>query len=349
MSGRIQPFTDEQLRVSVNLRQTYEVWMDAERSSARLPYGMSWKTVSGRDYLYEVHDRQGNGRSVGPRSPETDAIYQDYRTTKADLRLRRDTSWEAVSQNGRLWRALRMPMLASEAAEILREADLAEMLGSQLILVGTNAVMAYSLEAGGRILGLADETRDFDMAWSAKEPTDDLRPALSMLKAVDATFTPNSERSSQARNSKAYEFELLAAPSTIGSMSKRDAPRPIPLPEQEWLLLGRPIDVVVGARDGTPARMVVPDPRWFALQKLWLSRQAKRDPQATQGRPARGSDPGGRQRGHAATLDGIRSEHSGRAEGRLGGVEETAPGMKRYGCEIEDSDSSKKLRRRPFI
>lgn len=105
-----------------------------------------------------------------------------------------------------------------------------------------------------------------------------MRPVLDMLKAVDSTYTPNTERAFQARNSKAYEFELLAAPSTIGTMSKRDAPRPIPLPEQEWLLLGRPVDAVVAARDGTPARMVVPDPRWFSLHKLWLSRQAKRDP-----------------------------------------------------------------------
>ena len=35
--------------------------------------------------------------------------------------------------------------------------------------------------------------------------------------------------------------------------------------------------VVIG-RDLSPARLVVPDPRWFALQKLWLSDQVKRNP-----------------------------------------------------------------------
>jgi hypothetical protein len=55
-------------------------------------------------------------------------------------------------------------------------------------------------------------------------------------------------------------------------------PRPVPLPEQEWLLNGRPVDHVVISRSGAPARIVAPDPRWFALQKLWMARQAKRNP-----------------------------------------------------------------------
>src|SRR3546814_2422974 len=44
-------------------------------------------------------------------------------------------------------------------------------------------------------------------------------------------------------------------------------------------LLGRPVDQVVGCRDGSPARIVAPDPRWFALHKLWMSQQLKRNPQ----------------------------------------------------------------------
>ena len=55
-------------------------------------------------------------------------------------------------------------------------------------------------------------------------------------------------------------------------------PRPIPLPEQEWLLPGRPVDQVVPCRDGTAARLVVPDPRWFALHTLWLADKPSRNP-----------------------------------------------------------------------
>src|SRR3546814_3207892 len=61
-------------------------------------------------------------------------------------------------------------------------------------------------------------------------------------------------------------------------MARTDRPQPIPLPEQEWLLEGRPVDQVLICRDGSPARIVAPDPRWFALQKLWMSEQSKRHP-----------------------------------------------------------------------
>ena len=98
-----------------------------------------------------------------------------------------------------------------------------------------------------------------------------------MLKAVDSTYTVNLERNFQARNASAYEFELLVAPSRLHTMYTSDQPRPVPLPEQEWLLCGRFVDRVAICRDGSPARLVVPDPRWFALQKLWMSRQPKRN------------------------------------------------------------------------
>ena len=68
------------------------------------------------------------------------------------------------------------------------------------------------------------------------------------------------------------------APSRAASLSRLDQPRPVPLPEQEWLLQGRPVDRVAVCRDASPARIVAPDPRWFALHKLWMSQQAKRNP-----------------------------------------------------------------------
>ena len=132
-------------------------------------------------------------------------------------------------------------------------------------------------EANGAI-ALPDETEDFDLAWVAEAPDEAERRVWDMLKAVDPTFTINSERDFQARNAKAYEVELLVAPSRAGTLSSKDQPRPVPLPEQEWLLLGRPVDQVIGCRDGSPARIVAPDPRWFALHKLWMAAQAKRNP-----------------------------------------------------------------------
>lgn len=270
------PFSDEQARVLINLQQQYDVWMEAARSLAALPYDLRRKEVGGRAYLYEILDRGGNGKSLGPWSPENEARLLSYRERKADLKARQESSRSVLTETGRLARALRLPMLADPAGPILREADRRRLLDTHLLVVGTNAMSAYAVEAGGFIREAPDETQDFDLAWSAVD--NDTSPSLwPMLKAVDGTFTVNSERTFQARNAKAYEVEILAAPSRVKTMFRLDQPRPVPLPEQEWLLNGRVVDRVVICRNGSPARIVAPDPRWYAMQKLWMARQAKRN------------------------------------------------------------------------
>lgn len=274
---RVRPFSDEQSRLLVNLRQRYETWVDAERDLAALPYDLRRKTVGGHEYLYRIFDRGGNGKSLGPMTPEREAQFDSYHETKAALKDRVRALRPALAEAAALYRALRLPLLSSDAGPILRECDRRGLLGSHLLVVGTNAIAAYMIEANGKI-DLPDETEDFDLAWIAQEAEEHERRVWDMLKAVDSTFTVNAERDFQARNARAYEVELLVAPSRAATLGGRDQPRPVPLPEQEWLLLGRPVDQVIGCRDGSPARIVAPDPRWFALHKLWMAAQAKRNP-----------------------------------------------------------------------
>ena len=128
-----------------------------------------------------------------------------------------------------------------------------------------------------------DATEDFDLAWTehttAISPVrTPAAPIISMLKSVDSTYTVNTERPFQARNAKAFAIEILIAPSVAADYPPTEPLQPIPLPEQEWLLAGTRVDQVVCGRDAMPARIVAPDPRWFALHKLWLGAQTKRDP-----------------------------------------------------------------------
>lgn len=278
----VVPFSEEQRRVVVNLAQQYDTWIQAERDLAALPYGMKWKRISGKEYLYEVLDRAGNAKSLGPRSEPTQVAFNEFRVKKELLNERRERSRASLGESCRIYRSLRLPLITSAAAKILREADRRNLLGTSLLVIGTNAMPAYAIEAGGRIAGAPDETMDCDMTWTGQTetPTASVEgaPVWAMLKAVDSTYTVNTEKTFQARNADAFEFELLVAPSRAGSLGNRDHPAPVPLPEQEWLLLGQKVSHVVVARDGTPARIVAPDPRWFALQKLWLSQKEERTP-----------------------------------------------------------------------
>ena len=201
-----------------------------------------------------------------------------YEAEKTELTARREETLRRLEETTQLYRLLQLPLIASEAAPILRELDRRSLLGTQLLVIGTNAIPAYALEAAGFLADTPDETQDFDLAWTATATPEGATPVWSALKAVDRTYTVNSERTWQALNASGYAVDLLAAPSRAGHMMARDRPRPIEAETQEWLLNGRPVDHVLVARDGSPARLVVPDPRWFALHKLWLCAQETRNP-----------------------------------------------------------------------
>ena len=276
MAEWVRRFTDEQARALVNLRPRYEALIEAEAALAALPYNLVRKTVGGREYLYEAIDRLNNGKSLGPMRPELEQKLADYRSTKADQQGRRATASQLVQEIARLAQPLRLPVLSSGAGEILRELDRRGLLGEAVLVVGTSCIPAYSLEAGGLITEAPAETEDFDLTWVAEAAREDAA-LWAALKAVDPTFTVNTERPFQARNRRAYEVELLVAPSREKTLHSGERPRPVPMPEQEWLLPGRWVDQVLPCRDGTAARLIAPDPRWFALHKIWMADQPSRN------------------------------------------------------------------------
>jgi hypothetical protein len=276
-------FNDEQLRVAANLRQYYDLWLETRRGLAELNYSLSWKTKGSVEYLRRRSD--SSDTTMGARSPETEAIMAKYEADKAMFEEQDDARTPLLFATCRQYVALRMGIIASAAAAILRAADIRGYLGSALVVVGTNAMAAYELEASARFALGMDATEDFDLAWavgdnktvlalSSKAPVS----LLSLLKSVDSTYTVNTERTFQARNKDAYEVELLVAPSRVETLPRTIGFAPIPMPEQEWLLQGRPVDQVVCGRDKTPARIVAPDPRWFAVHKLWMAEKPQRNP-----------------------------------------------------------------------
>src|SRR3990170_1189739 len=107
------PFTDEQARALVNLRQRYEVGRDAERAWRALPYDLRRKRVGEYEYLYEIHDRSGNGTSLGRWDEAAERRLEAYRAKKAALKDRRERARGATDESARLARALRVPMVAS--------------------------------------------------------------------------------------------------------------------------------------------------------------------------------------------------------------------------------------------
>lgn len=267
------PFAREEDRLLIELADLYEVWAHASR---RLYDGrLRWRQVNGTDYLLRIKKGQSNGQSLGPRTSETEALFE---ASQADEEMV-EVTWERLQLKGRMLKAARVPMISDVAGEALRGLDVAGLLGNHLRVVGSTAIPAYEIAAGIKFDASLHATEDVDMSWvgPAWRDGEGLRsPVLEALKRSDSTWTVNQERPFQLRNRHGDILDVLVAPSVAATFPKREAIRAVATEGQEDLLGGHPLDRVVLDSAGLPARVVAPDPRLFALHKLCLSNEPER-------------------------------------------------------------------------
>jgi hypothetical protein len=280
------PFSSDSQRVSANLEQIYTAWLDARRQLDAMPVSMYWAAKDNADYLHVKNSSNDNGTSKGLRSEETEAQLAEFTQTKQELKARVESFDAVILERAGLYRRLRLPSLPDRQAEILRKLDIEELLGNDLLVVGTNAFVAYELFVGAKLPTGNEETEDFDLAWCRGskvslatllgKKSNGAKTLFGVLKSIDSSYQISKRKPYQAVSSDGYEVELLAAPSTH-PLPKNEAFDPMAsLIEQEWLLRGTAVSVVVATVRGRAAPLVVPDPRWMALHKLWLADKPER-------------------------------------------------------------------------
>ena len=287
-------FSPDADRVIVNLEMAHNQWVDAHRELSELPVSMFWKGDESRQYLAVKNKSTDSGERLALRCDETEKILSGYQEKKAALKARISALNSTIGDRAAMYRSLRLPVLPDKQAEILRKLDVKGLLGNDLMVVGTNAFAAYELACGAKFPVGVEETEDFDLAWckytkvslSRKESAhaqedEDEKPAstlFSILREIDPTYKINPRKPYQAVNDLGYEVELLAAPSTHPLPANQQFDPMSSLTEQEWLLQGRPMSHVISTIRLRSCPLYVPDPRWMALHKLWLSKKAIRDP-----------------------------------------------------------------------
>lgn len=268
---------DTQLRALIDLQDAYEatlrLWRETDRHAGR----MNWKTISGRDYLYHVYGHAGVGKSLGPRSSETEARYEAFRKGKQETKAQLAATEPDLRRAAQVYAAVGLPVADSWAAKLFQHLDREGLMGRYVLVVGTNAMPAYQIEAQQRMQTRLYATRDTDLAWRGESSSGDavLWPAI---REFDPKFTINAERPFQAIGHGSRELELLAAPSVAETLKFEPFLPVANLVEQEWLLMGQPLRQVICSLDRTPCGIEVPDPRFFALHKAWLSKKPGRDP-----------------------------------------------------------------------
>jgi len=159
MASTFAPFSDEGLRVAANLAQRHDAWMEALRRLERLPSSMFFVAKGSSEYLTIKRYPGDPGTTAGARSPETERRLQDFHEERRQASAALAETQTALAEIVRQYRALKLPLAMPRPARILRELDRRELLGTDLMLVGSNAFAAYEIEARGRFLGGLDEPR----------------------------------------------------------------------------------------------------------------------------------------------------------------------------------------------
>src|ERR1700683_5003489 len=280
---KLEELSAEQRRIAVDTAQLCEHSIELQAQRRTLRGGLYWKKVAGHDYLVRITDRVGGNRSLGPRSPETAQAYREFTETKRDLDTRIKSINEEVARQAKFCVAAGVNRVPRLAADIVRSLDASGLLGTHLIILGSHAIYAYEMAAGVQLKAGLLQTEDLDPLLKTKAEIELAGPVrsaglLGILQDVDKTFKPQRKRSFRAVNAKGFMVDLIRAPidssggfTSIGLVAEQ-------LRGLEWLTALPLMTQIVIADNGFPVRFVVPEPRAFALHKLWVSLQPTRDP-----------------------------------------------------------------------
>ncbi|MBI3229980.1 MAG: hypothetical protein HYZ45_07350 [Burkholderiales bacterium] len=260
----------------------------AQEKAAQVRGGMFWKENASGSYLIRTN-LDNSQKSLGPRSPETEAMFARFTTRKAELAQRVTKLKEALVTHQRMNRALhvgRSPQILVDILRALHKADVAQYF----LVVGTHALYAYEAAAGVRFSAGALATQDVDLLWDTRtrltfvaQMQGQNLSMLGLLKKVDPSFELRDDQLYTAVNDSGFEVDII----------RREAadhdPHPLRLTENAGdfgvvqaknagVLLSSPVfDAVIVSTNGHMARMRTVAPMAFVGFKRWMANQQSRD------------------------------------------------------------------------
>lgn len=283
----MQALDHQQQLFMVESDQIYRAWVDALHHARSYRYGMRWTSSKGRQYLVRLHDARGNGKSLGPRTTETEAVFTAFAEGKLRAEARLKSLASRMKDQARLNRAARLGRLPNIVADILLGLAAARMT-HDFCVIGTHAIHGFEAMAGVHCRMALLASGDVDLLYDPRRSISlvtcklDEYGLLGLLKKVDPTFTPLRESPFRAANDKGFMVDLVipardTRDTAVMSFGQGDLIA-VEVPNLHWLVNAPKYEVVAIAADGRPVMMRVPDPRAFALHKAWLSTRKDREP-----------------------------------------------------------------------
>ena len=285
--------TNEQARQLIDLEQVYETHVSANREmQSRFAGSMQWKTVKEQDYLYRR--TKGVSKTIGPRSPETLSIFEAFQSGRERIEDTIRGTREKLAAMAPVNRGLRLGRVPKLTARILRELDEAGLLGRHIRIVGTACLYAYEAAAGVHIPSSLLATSDVDLLYDArgqlKLAVTDFKAegVIGLLRRIDRSFQPLSKHGFRAANRDGFLVDLITPfESKDRTRPRKTSPRlsdadddltAIEIDGLAWLRSCPAFERMTVGEDGLPVPMVCPDPRAFAMHKMWLAEREDREP-----------------------------------------------------------------------
>jgi hypothetical protein len=294
-----QTLTAAQLKQQIDAEQAFSAWQDAFAKAQDFRGGMHWKTVSGKEYLYKTLDRKGNAKSLGVRSDKTERIESHFTEQKALSIARLKSLGETIDTHAKINAALRLGSAPVLVADLCLRLHQAGLLGQSLMVIGTNSLFAYEAMAGVRFDKDILATTDIDLLWDHKARVrlavsgDVAEPSLlALLQKADKSFQIVQGQNFRAANDNGYMVDLIRqmpnppwkdepdqffADQGTGKNSSADLVA-TDIWNMKWLLNAPRVQQTAIAVNGQMFPLCVPDPRAYAMFKLWLGQSLERNP-----------------------------------------------------------------------
>ena len=267
---RLPELSNEQRRQLIDAQQAFSGWRPAARELTKMGTLRS-QTSKGRRYMYEVHGAVR--KSLGPETPALLKTKAEHDARRVALKRSMKAIERRLDDMAPVNRALGLGRMPDIAARIVRALDQTGLLGSHIIVAGTNALYAYEAATGTILPAEQVATTDADLLWDAEEPLElaatgigvrgswascgeSIHPSLQTMASMPGTPTDTSSISFARRPT------ICRLSGEVGTWPQRQW--------REWngyWPLHEFQQTIIGA-GGRPLLIIVPEPRTFALHKL---------------------------------------------------------------------------------
>lgn len=140
---------DDAKRQYVDAKTVFEAWETAHKAASTVRGGMYWRRTGQTEYLIRT-SRSNTQKSLGPRTAETEAVYNKFFEMKNSAEARQSSLRQTLNRHQKLNRVLhvgRAPVIVVGILNVLATAGLSE----HFTVVGTHALYAFETAAGVRI------------------------------------------------------------------------------------------------------------------------------------------------------------------------------------------------------